>query len=184
MKKKIIALVLVAALCLACLSSLGEGAAPAASFNGARLGMSQRQVRWVMGVQPLKELEGLGGYAALVYQTKVNGFRCTVQFSFLPGDVLYSIEAAVEDAELEFFDMIAEEYTEQLGKPQSQNGQEAEDGEAAAEELTPADRDGETLIWQPDTETMVVLSFDWSNDATNVVIWRTNEEFRISTETD
>ena len=89
MKKKIIALVLVAALCLTCLSSLGEGAAPAASFNGARLGMSQRQVRWVMGTEPSQIPVGIGGYTALIYQTKVDGFPCVTRFSFLPGDTLY-----------------------------------------------------------------------------------------------
>ncbi len=183
MRKKIVALVLMAALCLSCLFALGEGAAPAASFNGAKLGMSQRQVRWVMGVQPLREIPGLGGYAALLYQTKVDGFPCNVQYSFLPGDTLYSIEAAVEDPEMDYFDKLAEEYKEQLGEPRKDGGAEPADG-ADAEPVDPADRDGETLIWQPDAETMVVLSFDWAGDTTRVVIWRTNEEFQIAIDTE
>ena len=55
---------------------------------------------------------------------------------------------------------------------------------ADAEPVDPADRDGETLIWQPDAETMVVLSFDWAGDTTRVVIWRTNEEFQIAIDTE
>ena len=183
MTRRIAAFCLLIVLCFSCLNALGEESAASASFNRIRLGMSQKRVRWVMGVQPLKEPIGLGGYSALVYQTKVDGFRCTVQYSFLPGDILYSIEASVEDPDMEFFDMIAEEYTEQLGAPQSEDAEEAEEAETA-EDLTPTDRDGETLIWQPDDGTMVVVSFDWSNDATQVVIWRTAEEFVFSTDMD
>ena len=152
MNRKIVSLCLLAVLCLTfCVSAPAEEAAEPFHFNGARWGMSQKQIRWLMGT-PTQEPTGLGGYTTLVYQTKLDELSCIIQYSFMPDGSLYLIEATSEDGE-EFYNLLAEQFTEQFGKPLQGEGEEAE----AAEE-------GGTLVWQPDEETMIVLALNWSSD--------------------
>ena len=161
MKKKLIAWCLLAVLCLACLNAPAEEAEKTAfSFQGASWGMAQKQVRWLMGVKPYQEPVGMTGYAVLVYRTKVEGYRCVMQYAFVPGDALDSMEIIVDDGDVDFYDLMNEKFTEQYGEPLTEDQADPASENVAAAVMAECMRTvgGEDfLAWQADGETVIVM---------------------------
>lgn len=166
MKKIVAVWCLLTVLCVSCLSAAAEEAAPF-RFCGASWGVSQKQIRWLMGIAPIQEPVAMTGHAALIYQTKVEGFPCVIQYGFLPEDALFSIEVVVSEDGESFFEVMAESLAAQYGEPMTADQAEAGEGGALGqimEGFLEASMDGECLGWQPDGDTVVILNLDAGAD--------------------
>ena len=184
MNRRIVSWFLLTALCLSlCPAAPAEGAPAPFSFNGASWGINKTQIRWLMGVQPIQDVSDLGGRSAMIYQTKIEDFRCAVQYGFLADGSLYNIEVAVpEDIEMAFYDLMEEQFTEQYGEPLTEDDASLESDSPAAvmmATLMKYSTDGDYLAWQADPETVIVLSFDTDYDICYVEIRRYTDYFSM-----
>ena len=161
MMKKLVSWCLLAVLGLSlCLSAPAEEASASLCFNKTVWGMGKAQVRWLMGVKPYQEPVGMTGYAVLVYRTKVEGYRCVMQYAFVPGDALDSMEIIVDDGDVDFYDLMNEKFTEQYGEPLTEDQADPASENVAAAVMAECMRTvgGEDfLAWQADGETVIVM---------------------------
>lgn len=167
-----------------CLSAPAEQAAASFCFNKIAWGMGKTQVRWLMGGQRAQEPEVLGGPSLLIYQTKLEGVDCTVQYGFLTDGRLYSVDVTADDTDREFFEMVLDENTELYGEPMT----EPEDGEEdpaavvfAGLNQAVTSGDGEYMGWLVDEDKVILLSYDASIRTCYVLLRRYADFFPADT---
>ena len=150
-----------------CLGAPAEQAAASFCFNKTAWGMGKTQVRWLMGGQPAQEPFELGGPSAMVYQTKLEGTECTIQYAFLPDGRLFSVDVIADDPDREFFEMVQDENTELYGEPLTEPEDGEDENDPAAVVLAGLNHastsgHGEYMGWVIEGDKVILLSYDAS----------------------
>ena len=133
------------------------------SFQGAEWGMTKDQVRALVGLEPFQEPTAPSGHSALVYQTSLDGFKCVVQYNFLPEGTLFNIEIMAPDAEKALYTHLNELYTAQYGQPHTEENATLENEDPVdvmMALLMQSTQDADFLGWQGDEDTVLVMSFN------------------------
>ncbi len=153
------------------------------SYNGVVWGMMKAEVKALTDMEPLQEPAAASGHSALVYQIYgEDGFRL-VQYNFLPSDALYNITIMSPDDDDTFYAQQREAFTALYGEPLPETGAdlESDDDPVAVmmAVLMQNSADSDFLGWQPDDETVIIMSMEPVNKVCYVEIRQYTDYFRF-----
>lgn len=178
MKKTFISFVLALLLLALSFTATAEEDQPQFSFHGALWGMSSEEVHRLMEIDPYQEVSSPDGRTGLIYAIQMEGFPCLAQYSFLPSGALYNIEimSLGKGEGAAFYSVMAAQYTSRYGEPLTDAVNGTPVGAMIGMMMISSD-DINYLGWQPDKETVIVLSYNEQFSTCYVEIRRYSDFF-------